>query len=173
MDSVVADLKEYVQAHEETKTITCGVEEKLVFLNMMTMHLSPECTKWLAQRADIDLIEADGEVSIAEETAPVMGNSVSITSISSGSVSGTSIVSSTSSVASDTSSVSGTSSVSASESSTSKSSPRSMSSTSISASSSTSSMENPERRASKADCRDARGCPPRQRQRSRRLRGQA
>merc|ERR1719440_626625 len=119
MDSVVADLKEYVRAHEETKTITCSGEEKLVFLNMMTMRLSPECTKWQAQRSDIDLIEADGEVSIAEETAPVMGNSMSIMNSSSGS----SIVSGTSSVASDTSSVSGTSSESASVSSTSKISP--------------------------------------------------
>merc|ERR1711924_89375 len=129
-DNVVTDLKEFVRAHEETKTITCSGEEKLVFLNMMTMRLSPECTKWLAQRSDIDLIEADGEVSIAEETAPVMGNSM---------VSAPSIVSSTSSVASDTSSVSGTSSESASVSSTSKISPRGVSSTS----SSTSNMENP------------------------------
>merc|ERR1711998_422881 len=42
------------------------VTGKMAYLNMMSMKLSPECTKWLAKRPDVEFIEVDGEISTNE-----------------------------------------------------------------------------------------------------------
>jgi len=76
MDGIAADLDTYSKSKQISTPGKCGeVVSQMNYLNMMTMKLSPECTKWLAKRPDIDLIEVDSEVSASNDSS-VLGMGV-------------------------------------------------------------------------------------------------
>lgn len=70
-----------VQAKNGAKAFCGEVVHSMQFLNMMSCNLSPDCTKWMAQLRDVELIEPDGVVS-AQEPAVGVG-SVGVSSFSS------------------------------------------------------------------------------------------
>lgn len=68
-----------VQAKKGAKAFCGEVVHSMQFLNMMSCNLSPECTKWMAQLRDVELIEPDGIVTAQEPDIGV--GSVSLASM--------------------------------------------------------------------------------------------
>lgn len=65
MAAIQTELQHYAK-HAQAMEKCAEVTGKMAYLNMMSMKLSPACTKWLAKRPDVEFIEVDGEMIINE-----------------------------------------------------------------------------------------------------------